>query len=267
MGSRVCVRERTRVGQNPQGLEMAAGTEGHSRGPLALCFLRPWCRPGLLASGAGPSPVTVASKGLPGPSAAPWRQVQEGFLLSRVSPGTAPVAVAPLAAAGCGRPGHAGHVGAQGAHQVVVKAPALLLGKGGAVSVCPLHGPGTPSLGPPAWAAWQWGAGSDHLGAGEAQVAPEHHAGCPQRRAHADGPHEVILEAEGPAELPRPTPPRACPRLPETSLTQRPNRIPPLKRAPRHRAPPLRECLLSDQGPKAGGASPRAEPHLADAPR
>lgn len=43
-------------------------------------------------------------------------------------------------------------------------------------------------------AGWRWG--NDHLRTGEAQVPPEHHAGCPQCRAHTNGLHKFILGAQ-----------------------------------------------------------------------
>lgn len=53
-----------------------------------------------------------------------------------------------------------------------------------------------PISGTPAWAVWQAGEGNDHLRTGEAQVPPEHHAGCPQCSGHTNGLHKFILEAE-----------------------------------------------------------------------
>lgn len=38
--------------------------------------------------------------------------------------------------------------------------------------------------------------GNDHLRTGEAQVPPEHHAGCPQCSAHTNGLHKFILGVE-----------------------------------------------------------------------
>lgn len=61
------------------------------------------------------------------------------------------------------------------------------------------HGPAmvlSPSLGPQHGLCGRLEGGSDHLRTGEAQVPPEHHAGCPQCRAHTNGLHKFILGAE-----------------------------------------------------------------------
>lgn len=78
---------------------------------LTLCsFLRLRFR--LLASRASPTQVTAASEGLPSSKTAIWLQMQKGFHLSRVSPGTATMAMTSLVTAGRGSLCHIDHIGA-----------------------------------------------------------------------------------------------------------------------------------------------------------